>query len=82
LVLAFSLSLLTLGKTVLYVLVEACSGFKYTHWTDIKLIFWFIAPNGIWLVVPGIIVGVLFPKIVRAISQVEICTVSADDKLK
>jgi len=53
--LAFMVSTMTLAKTVLYFLIcsPLCGGPHFVNYIDLKkLIFAFIIPNGIWIVVP------------------------------
>ncbi|KAI8093868.1 uncharacterized protein BX664DRAFT_330782 [Halteromyces radiatus] len=53
----FTAVLLTLNKTVLYWLIEYFSGFHHIgHNTFFDLFFLWIIPNGLWIVVPGLIV--------------------------
>lgn len=49
----FTASLMTFWKTVLYFLVEACSGWKYTKQSD-AADFWllFVLPSFFWLAGP------------------------------
>lgn len=57
--LAFMVSTMTLAKTVLYFLIctPLCGGQHFTHYIDLKkLIFAFIIPNSIWIVVPSLCV--------------------------
>lgn len=50
----FSAALMTFWKTVLYFLVEACSGWKYTKQSD-AADFWllFVLPSFFWLAGPA-----------------------------
>ncbi|KAJ7370260.1 hypothetical protein OS493_033606 [Desmophyllum pertusum] len=53
--LAFMVSAMTLAKTVLYFLVSTplCSLQHFVNYSDLtRLIFLYIIPNGIWIVVP------------------------------
>ncbi len=55
--LAFSTSLMTLSKTVLYLLVDLCQNMKFTghnNWPTYLLLF--IILNGIWIFVPSLAV--------------------------
>ncbi|KAL6713520.1 hypothetical protein ACLMJK_008985 [Lecanora helva] len=50
----FALSVMTLSKTLLYVLNEACSGFDnigHNEWP--QMVFLWIIPNGSWIVLPA-----------------------------
>ncbi|OJD25697.1 hypothetical protein ACJ73_02928 [Blastomyces percursus] len=54
LLVAFSASVMTVSKTVLYGLNEACSGFdNVRHNSFWILIFLWIIPNGLWIVFPS-----------------------------
>jgi hypothetical protein len=53
---AFAVASATLGKTVLFFLVEATGGFHgIGHNPAWKLVFLYIIPNGLWIVVPILI---------------------------
>ncbi|KAI9470502.1 MAG: hypothetical protein EXX96DRAFT_584557 [Benjaminiella poitrasii] len=53
----FSAALMTLSKTALYWLVELFSGYQHIGHNSMKnLIFLWIIPNGLWIIVPGAIV--------------------------
>eukprot|EP00698_Gefionella_okellyi_P017297 TRINITY_DN5042_c0_g1_i2.p2 TRINITY_DN5042_c0_g1~~TRINITY_DN5042_c0_g1_i2.p2 ORF type:complete len:106 (-),score=26.68 TRINITY_DN5042_c0_g1_i2:117-434(-) len=67
--LSFMVSVMTLHKTIVYFFTEFASGLKYTHWDDAKLIFWFLVPNGIWIVVPCIIVYTLGRNVLAALPK-------------
>ena len=48
------------GKTVLYALVEAASGFRHTaHNNAFDLVLLYTLPNGLWIVFPALIVATL-----------------------
>ncbi|GAA5794748.1 hypothetical protein HPULCUR_000094 [Helicostylum pulchrum] len=52
----FSGALMTLSKTILYWLIEPFSGYQHIGHNSIKnLVFLWIIPNGLWIVVPGMI---------------------------
>ncbi|CAM0141902.1 hypothetical protein VKS41_004396 [Umbelopsis sp. WA50703] len=56
----FSGALMTLSKTVLYWLNDACSGWSHTRHNDPQtLILLWVIPNGAWIVVPAFIVWAL-----------------------
>ncbi|KAL9545599.1 hypothetical protein MBANPS3_007067 [Mucor bainieri] len=56
----FSAALMTLSKTVLYWLIEPFSGYQHIGHNSLKdLIFLWIIPNGLWIVVPAAIVYTL-----------------------
>ena len=58
--LAYSVSLMTLAKTVLYFLMDAVSGFAQTRHNSLgMLIPYYLMTNGVWLVVPTLIVASL-----------------------
>ena len=49
---------LTCAKTMLFVLVEACSGWhSIGHNELMPLLFIWIIPNGLWIVVPGAVIA-------------------------
>ncbi|EEH39614.2 hypothetical protein PAAG_01803 [Paracoccidioides lutzii Pb01] len=80
----FSASVMTVSKTVLYALNEACSGFDNVRhngfWT---LILLYIIPNGLWIVVPGYASYYFGKEIINAIeSPSALSDVSGDLKLK
>ncbi|ORX46068.1 hypothetical protein DM01DRAFT_1294125 [Hesseltinella vesiculosa] len=54
--LGFSSVLLTLNKTILYLLNEVFSGMKHTGHNDLQtfIVLWVI-PNGLWILVPSMI---------------------------
>ena len=55
---------LTLAKTVLYWVMEYYSGFaNIGHNSVERLVFLWIIPNGIWIVVPAIVVHVLYAEL-------------------
>lgn len=59
-ILAYGVTIMTFWKTVLYQLTDVCggpNGFVYTgHNSYDRLIIYYIIPNGVWLVVPFIII--------------------------
>ncbi|KAE8149640.1 hypothetical protein BDV25DRAFT_155975 [Aspergillus avenaceus] len=68
LLIAYSASLMTLGKTILYLLNEVFSGFDNIGHNDIMtLIFLWIIPNGLWIVFPSYNVYVLGSEIVSSL---------------
>ncbi|KAG2174397.1 hypothetical protein INT43_004420 [Umbelopsis isabellina] len=53
----FSAAVMTLSKTVLYWLNDACSGWSHTRHNDLQsLILLWVIPNGAWIVFPAFIV--------------------------
>ncbi|KAI8638610.1 hypothetical protein BD408DRAFT_422822 [Parasitella parasitica] len=65
----FSAALMTLSKTVLYWLVEPFSGYQHIGHNGMKdLILLWIVPNGLWIVVPSLIVCRLGKDIFRRLN--------------
>ncbi|PGH30176.1 hypothetical protein GX50_07076 [[Emmonsia] crescens] len=84
LLVVFSGSVMTVSKTVLYALNEACSGFDNvghnSFWT---LIFLWIIPNGLWIVVPSYASYYFGKEILNAIEPPSVLSDTNDDlKLK
>ncbi|KAB8260650.1 hypothetical protein BDV32DRAFT_122820 [Aspergillus pseudonomiae] len=70
LLVAYSASLATLSKTVLYWLNEAFSGFDNIGHNDaVTLIFLWIIPNGLWIVFPGYNMYTLGAEIVASLDS-------------
>jgi len=54
LVVGFMGVVMTLAKTVLYMLVEVCSGGRHVAHNDLKtFVLFYILPNSFWIVFPG-----------------------------
>ncbi|KAE8338430.1 hypothetical protein BDV24DRAFT_87567 [Aspergillus arachidicola] len=70
LLVAYSASLATLSKTVVYLLNEVFSGFDNIGHNDaITLIFLWIIPNGLWIIFPGYNSYVLGAEIVASLES-------------
>ncbi|GES60813.1 C6 transcription factor [Aspergillus terreus] len=70
LLVAYSASLMTLSKTVLYWLNEFFSGFANIGHNDaLTLVFLWIVPNGLWIVFPGYNIYVLGAEIVASLDN-------------
>ncbi|PYH43216.1 uncharacterized protein BP01DRAFT_393567 [Aspergillus saccharolyticus JOP 1030-1] len=70
LLVAYSASVMTVGKTVLYWLNEVFSGFENIGHNDLwTLVFFWIIPNGLWIVFPGYNVYLLGAEIVAALED-------------
>ncbi|KAI8968043.1 hypothetical protein BDF20DRAFT_828687 [Mycotypha africana] len=68
----FSAALMTLSKTVLYWLIEPFSGFQHIGHNSLKdLVFLWIIPNGIWIVIPSAIVYTLGKDIIHRLNANE-----------
>ncbi|RAL09890.1 uncharacterized protein BO97DRAFT_479751 [Aspergillus homomorphus CBS 101889] len=68
LLVAYSASVMTLGKTVLYWLNEVFSGFDNVGHNDFwTLLFYWIIPNGLWIIFPGYNMYILGAEIVAAL---------------
>ncbi|PLB46807.1 hypothetical protein P170DRAFT_466207 [Aspergillus steynii IBT 23096] len=68
LLVAYSASVMTLGKTLLYWLNEFFSGFENIGHNDaVTLIFLWIIPNGLWIVFPAYNLHVLGEEIVSSL---------------
>ncbi|KAL2871144.1 uncharacterized protein BJX67DRAFT_218348 [Aspergillus lucknowensis] len=70
LLVAFSASVMTLSKTLLYWVQEYCSDFENIGHNDIwtLVIFWII-PNGLWLVFPAYSLHILGEEIVSSLAN-------------
>ncbi|OJD15730.1 hypothetical protein AJ78_04028 [Emergomyces pasteurianus Ep9510] len=83
LLVVFSGSVMTVSKTLLYALNEVCSGFDNvghnSFWT---LIFLWIIPNGLWIVVPSYASCYFGKEIVNAIIQPPSGPSDTNDDLK
>ncbi len=69
-VVAFSASLCVLAKTVLYGTIEAVSGSRHTRqndWFDFILLY--VIPNGLWIVLPLLIVVSLGSRMATLLSS-------------
>ena len=65
-IIAIIASTMTASKTVLYFLMEIVDNFKYTRQDDtLTFIFFYIFPNGIWIVVPALVIYYLGAVLVR-----------------
>ena len=65
----FSAALMTLSKTILYWLVEPFSEYQHIGHNNMKdLIFLWIIPNGLWIVVPAAIVYTLGKDIIHRLN--------------
>ncbi|KAG0633854.1 hypothetical protein HOY80DRAFT_1012781 [Tuber brumale] len=54
LVAGFAGVLMTLAKTMLFVLNEVCAGGRHVAHNNLKdLVLYYILPNGLWIVLPG-----------------------------
>lgn len=70
LMVAFSTSLVTLSKTILYWLNEVFSGFaNIGHNDTLTLIFLWIIPNGLWIVFPSYNIYVLGSEIISSLES-------------
>ncbi|ODM23745.1 hypothetical protein SI65_01334 [Aspergillus cristatus] len=70
LLIAYSASVMTLGKTVLYWLNEAFSGFENIGHNDIlTLIFLWIIPNGVWIIFPSYNIYVMGSEIAASLEN-------------
>ncbi|PYH88671.1 hypothetical protein BO71DRAFT_364974 [Aspergillus ellipticus CBS 707.79] len=70
LLIAYSASVMTLGKTILYWLNEVFSGFdNIGHNDPLTLIFYWIIPNGLWIIFPGYNMYVLGLEIVGSLES-------------
>ncbi|KAL4896632.1 hypothetical protein BDV59DRAFT_198990 [Aspergillus ambiguus] len=68
LLVAYSASLMTLSKTVLYWLNEYFSGFANIGHNDaVTLLFFWVLPNGLWIVLPSYNIYVLGAELVAAL---------------
>ncbi|RAH83507.1 hypothetical protein BO86DRAFT_387766 [Aspergillus japonicus CBS 114.51] len=68
LLVAYSASVMTVGKTVLYWLNEVFSGFENIGHNDLwTLVFFWMIPNGLWIVFPSYNIYILGAEIVAAL---------------
>lgn len=59
-VLAYSVSLMTLAKTALYFLMDAVAGFAQTRHNSLAMLIpYYLMTNGVWLVFPALVVASL-----------------------
>ncbi|KAJ5364158.1 uncharacterized protein N7496_009871 [Penicillium cataractarum] len=71
LLVAFTASVMTLSKTILYWLNEFFSGFENIGHNDAAtLIILWIIPNGLWIVFPAYSISILGEEILNALEQV------------
>nr|POF17381.1 hypothetical protein CFP56_65248 [Quercus suber] len=64
--LGYSVISLTFFKTIMYMLIEVCSGFDnigHNSWS--RLVFLYLIPNGAWILVPGYLMYVLGQEILQ-----------------
>lgn len=58
--LAYSVSLMTLAKTVLYFVMDAVSGFAQTRHNSLAMLVpYYLMTNGVWLILPALVVSKL-----------------------
>ncbi|KAF7588462.1 hypothetical protein BBP40_005688 [Aspergillus hancockii] len=70
LLIAFGASLMTLSKTILYWLNEVFSGFdNIGHNDTITLIFYWVIPNGLWIIFPSYNIYILGSEIVASLES-------------
>lgn len=73
LLIAYSASVMTLGKTVLYWLNEFFSGFENIGHNDLfTLIFLWIIPNGLWIVFPSYNIYVMGSEIAASLENASV----------
>jgi hypothetical protein len=67
-VLGFGVALMTLAKTVLYLLLEYISGMENVIHNDLRtLMLLYIIPNGVWIIVPTLVVFAAGSRLTRAV---------------
>jgi len=72
LLLGYAVSIMTVSKTVLYWLVEYCSGFAHIGHNGAWDLFWlWILPNGLWLVFPSYMIYVFGREMLQAVECAE-----------